>query len=338
MVNFIINSHQSLLNLLGSLRSTVDDSNNNKQQQFELRSISIDAGDTSKLSSDLNSWGPLLSALTLPAAAQHLRTIDVCNIHADVGQLVVPHLAKIAQHLPKLQKFALRRCPIGAKTAEFVGECLHGHPSLKTIIVEQCDLRSEGASIFVSNLLRIETAYEDLSPMQSREPTFSSGGNEKAVSALAKKNSFLQSSARLHHNTSNGSSSSSSVSPLEYIDIGHNEIRMSACSEIANFVRICVSQYPYYSNLNRIEFRGNNFVLTEQEKKDPLLQNLLQRNKSKNINNNNSHQQQQYEKLPELPPGENLQFMTSAEKDRGFVFPTLDYMSNQVREDLTPSN
>jgi hypothetical protein len=330
MVNAVINSHQSILNLLGSLRATIEADSNNK---FELRSISIDSN-ASKLSSNLNAWGPLLSALTLPAASINLRTLDVCNIHPDIGQLVVPHLAKLAQHLPNLQKFALRRCPIGSKTAEFVGDCLHGHPSLKTIIVEQCDLRSEGASIFVSNLLRIKDAYGELSPMESREPTFAAANNNNNNHqtnsdhhTLGKKNSFLQS-------YSSGSGSSSSSSPLEYIDIGHNEIRMTACSEIANLVRICVSQYPYYANLNRIEFRGNNFVLTEEEKNDALLKKLV----SKERGVVSDQQQQQYHhKLPELPSGENLHFMTSAEKDRGFVFPTLDYMSNQVREDLTPT-
>ena len=139
--------------------------------------------------------------------------------------------------------------------------------------------------------------------------------------------------------------SPSSSSPLELIDLGHNEIRVSAYKEIADLVRICVNQSSYFSNLKRIEFRGNNCILTKEELQDQDLlksmfatrkskeeMELLKKNISGALNNGTSSEGR---KIAQLPVGENLKYMTSADQDAGFVFPTLDYLSNQVQQDLS---
>ena len=294
MVNYVINSPKSLLNLIGLLRSSSSTS---------LKSLAIDAK-SSFLADNINDWGPLLSALTSPPSSENMISLDVCNLSPETAALVVPHIAKLVSRFKKIERFSLRRCPIGAKCAQFIGECLNGHSSLKRIVVEQCDLRSEGALLFASQLFSMQS-YSS-----------SSESEQKAAS------------------------------PLELVDLGHNEIRVSACKEIADLVKICVTQSPYFSNLQRIEFRGNNFALTKEELEDQdLLKKMFSSRKSleemeilkKNIGgfkSNSSSSTGQQQKHPSLPIGENIKFMTSADQDTGFVFPALDYLSNQVQEDL----
>lgn len=297
MVNFVINSQNSLLQLIGALRSGTT---------FTLTSLAIDA-QSAFLSQNncINDWGPLLSALTLPSSSQHLRSLDVCNISPDTAALVVPHIAKLVSRLTHIEAFSLRRCPLGVKTAQFVGECLSGHPWLKRVVVEQCDLRSEGALLFAKSLLKPGAAL--------------------------------------------------SASPLELIDLGHNAIRVSACKDIADLVKSLVvassttndnqsSTSGFFANLKRIEFRGNSCVLTQEDLQDQdLLKRIFASRKNQEdldlvkknlIVRGKTHSSVPATLLHQLPVGDNLKFMTSAEKQTGFVFPTLDYLSNQVRQEL----
>jgi hypothetical protein len=149
----IVNTRSSLVALLAQLRDAAT-----AQPAHALLALYVDSGAAQLSAPD---WGALLSALTLPGAAS-LRLLDVTGLAPDLAAVVAPHAASVAQKLSQLHTFALRCAPLTPRAAAFIAASLRAHPALRRIVVEQCDLRDDGAVAFVTALLSSDAT--DASP------------------------------------------------------------------------------------------------------------------------------------------------------------------------------